>query len=122
MQVEVQHLAHEDFCYLTTTGRRSGHPHTIEIWFALQGSTLYLLSGGRDKSDWVKNIRLQPLVQVKLGSGTYIGQARILMPGTEDEQARQLVFAKYTPRDTDDLTQWSRASLAVAVDLLNEVQ
>lgn len=122
MQIEVQHLSHEDFCYLTTTGRRSGKPHTIEIWFALKGSTLYLLSGGREKADWVKNIRQQPAVQVKLGSLTYMGQARILTLGSEDELARQIVFAKYTPRSTDDLTEWSRDSLAVAVDLLNEVQ
>jgi hypothetical protein len=25
----------EAFCYLTTTGRRTGRAHTIEIWFAL---------------------------------------------------------------------------------------
>jgi hypothetical protein len=27
----------EPFCYLTTVGRVSGRPHTIEIWFALDG-------------------------------------------------------------------------------------
>ena len=31
-------------CYLTTTGRVSGRPHTIEIWFALQDRTLYLFA------------------------------------------------------------------------------
>ncbi len=36
----------DDFCYLTTRGRVSGRPHEIEIWFALEGRTLYLLSGG----------------------------------------------------------------------------
>ena len=39
-------LAKEDYCYLTTTGRVSGKPRKIEIWFMLQGSTLYMLSGG----------------------------------------------------------------------------
>jgi hypothetical protein len=24
------------FCYLTTAGRVSGRPHSVEIWFALQ--------------------------------------------------------------------------------------
>lgn len=32
-------LASEAFCYLATTGWISGRPHTIEIWFALDGST-----------------------------------------------------------------------------------
>ncbi|GCE02812.1 nitroreductase family deazaflavin-dependent oxidoreductase [Dictyobacter aurantiacus] len=122
MQEEVQHLAGEDFCYLTTTGRRSGKAHTIEIWFALNDTTLYLLSGGRDRADWVKNIHQQPAVQVRLGPTTYMGRARILARGTEDELARQIVFAKYAARSTDDLTEWSRASLAVAIDLLNEVK
>jgi hypothetical protein len=38
-------LGEEDFCYLTTVGRVTGRPHTIEIWFAREGSTLYMLSG-----------------------------------------------------------------------------
>ncbi|GLV56176.1 hypothetical protein KDH_30190 [Dictyobacter sp. S3.2.2.5] len=122
MQKEIQHLAGEDFCYLTTIGRRSGKAHTIEIWFSLNDATLYLLSGGRDKADWVKNIYQQPSVQVRLGSITYMGRARVLAAGDEDELARQIVFAKYAPRSTDDLTEWSRASLAVAIDLLNEVK
>ena len=50
----------QPFCYLTTTGRVSGRPHTIEIWFALQGRTLYLLSVGGDRSDWVRNLRRDP--------------------------------------------------------------
>ena len=39
--------ADEDYCYLTTTGRVSGEPREIEIWFGLAGDTLYMLSGGR---------------------------------------------------------------------------
>lgn len=37
--------ADEDFCYLTTRGRVSGQPHEIEIWFAADGETLYMLAG-----------------------------------------------------------------------------
>ena len=33
-----QHAA-DDFCYLTTTGRRTGNPHEIEIWFAVDPGT-----------------------------------------------------------------------------------
>lgn len=35
MTLDVSQLADETFRYLTTTGRISGRPHTIEIWFAL---------------------------------------------------------------------------------------
>ncbi len=56
------------FCYLTTAGRVSGRPHTIEIWFALQGRTLFLLSGGGDRSDWVRNLRRDPAARPRRGA------------------------------------------------------
>jgi deazaflavin-dependent oxidoreductase (nitroreductase family) len=69
-------LAKEDYCYLTTTGRVSGRPHEIEIWFGLQNSTLYLLSGGGEASDWVKNLLKNPSVTVRIGKCTFAGTAR----------------------------------------------
>src|SRR5690349_7374679 len=113
----LQALTTDDFCYLTTTGRRSGRPHTIELWYALCGQTLYLLSGGRDRSDWVKNLQLQPEVQVRIRESVFSGQARLITDQQEDALARKIVFDKYTPRDSDDLTDWARTSLPVAVDL-----
>lgn len=35
-----------DYCYLTTTGRHTGTPHRIEIWFSLHDGIVYILSGG----------------------------------------------------------------------------
>lgn len=115
--VDLDQLKEEDFCYLTTTGRISGRSHTIEIWFALAGKTLYMLAGGREKSDWVKNVLKNPVVQVRIDKNTFNGQAHIVGSGEEDTFARKLVLDKYTPRDSDDLTEWSRTSLPVAVDL-----
>jgi deazaflavin-dependent oxidoreductase (nitroreductase family) len=109
------------FCYLTTTGRVSGRPHTIEIWFALHGRTLYLLSGGRDRSDWVRNLQSDPAVTVRLGrlDGDELpGRARVVEAGTdEDELARRLVAGKYQPGYGGDLSGWRRSALPVAVDL-----
>ncbi len=119
MTFNLHDLTNEDFCYLTTTGRVSGRPHTIEIWFALDGRTLYMLSGGRDKVDWVRNIARAPRVQVRIGTTLFDGQARVVEAHTEeDARARKLVADKYTPRSSDDLSDWSRTSLPVAVDLL----
>ncbi len=118
MLSELSLLADADYCYLTTTGRVSGRPHTIEIWFALHGHTLYLLSGARDRSDWVKNTLRSPAVQVKINEIVFSGQARVVNGVAEDALARKLVSNKYTPRSSDDLRDWSRTSLPVAVDLL----
>jgi deazaflavin-dependent oxidoreductase (nitroreductase family) len=116
--------ADAQFCYLTTTGRVSGRPHTIEIWFAHRRATLYVLSGGGDRSDWVRNLRRRPEVAVRIGSRhvqQLPGRARVLDPGTpEDRLARDLLVEKYQPSYGGDLTGWRRSSLPVAIDLEGE--
>jgi deazaflavin-dependent oxidoreductase (nitroreductase family) len=111
----------QPFCYLTTAGRVSGRPHTIEIWFAMRGRTLYLLSGGGDRSDWVHNLLRRPEVTVRLGrrdAPALPGRGRVVEPGSdEDELARRLVVAKYQPTYGGDLSGWRRSALPVAVDL-----
>ncbi|HEX6031123.1 MAG TPA: nitroreductase family deazaflavin-dependent oxidoreductase, partial [Tepidiformaceae bacterium] len=107
-----------DYCYLTTTGRTSGEPREIEIWFGADGGRLYLLSGGRDRSHWVRNIKVEPRVTVRLGSETYPATARLVEAGTEeDAQARRRLLEKYSPRYSGDLTDWGRTALPVALDL-----
>ena len=117
MTTDFQKFADADFCYLTTTGRVSGQPHTIEIWFALHEHTLYILSGGRGRSDWVKNIVRNGAVQMKINDTNLVGNGRVITDAAEDTLARTIVFEKYTPRDSDDLTDWSRTALPIAIDL-----
>ena len=108
-------LAEEDFCYLTTVGRVTGRPHEIEIWFSVDGTALYMLSGS-DCSDWVKNLRKTPEVTVRIADRTFQGRARVVEEGREDELARRLLVEKYesTP---GSLSNWRRSALPVAVDL-----
>jgi deazaflavin-dependent oxidoreductase (nitroreductase family) len=111
-------LATEPFCYLTTTGRSSRRSHTIEIWFALHGATMYLLSGGGQDSDWVKNLQREPTVQVRIGNRRFTGRARVIDgPAEEDELARRMLTEKYQPGYAGDLRDWREASLPVAIDL-----
>ena len=90
-----ERLANEDFCYLTTVGRRSGKPHTIEIWFARENGNLYLLSGGGESADWVRNLRKTPAVHVRIGSRTVAAKAREVTAPDEDALARRLLDEKY---------------------------
>jgi len=41
----------EECCYLTTTGRRTGRLHEIEIWFAVAGDVLYMVAGNPTPAD-----------------------------------------------------------------------
>src|SRR6478672_7559292 len=117
MSINLQSLTDDDFCYLTTTGRVTGRPHTIEIWFALHQTSLYMLSGGREQADWVKNIQRQPNVQVKIRAQIFQGQGRIVQEQEEDKLARFIVTEKYTPRTNEELQDWSITSLPIAIDL-----
>lgn len=110
-------LAKEEFCYLTTTGRVTGRPHEIEIWFGLRGSTVYMLSGSHT-SDWVKNLLKDPAVTVRIGKQTFPGSARLVQDKAEDTMARFLVAEKYHELEDDQtLDEWARTALPVAVDL-----
>jgi deazaflavin-dependent oxidoreductase (nitroreductase family) len=109
--------ANDEYCYLTTTGRRTGRPHRIEIWYAAAGNTLYLLSGGGRSADWVQNLLAEPEVLVELDGEPRRGRGRVVDDDGEAQQARTLVFDKYAPRSGDDLTGWRQEALPVAVDL-----
>jgi len=107
----------EPFCYLTTVGRVSGRQHTVEIWFACRGGTVYLLSGGGDRADWVRNLRRQPRVTLKVGAERWAGSARIVTDPDEDRLARDLVAGKYQPTYSGDLSSWRDTALPVAIDV-----
>ena len=111
-------MSDPQFCYVTTRGRVTGDPHEIEIWFARDSgaTTIYLLSGGGDRSDWVRNIRAHGAVRVRIGEETFEGAGRIVDASSdEDTLARKLLGEKYG--HTQDLTRWLRESLPVAIDL-----
>ena len=105
------------FCYVTTTGRRTGRPHTIEIWFGEREGTLYLLSGGRDRSDWVRNIRREPKVSVHIDGAQHAGVARFVDDPDEDAAARRLLASKYQHwSEGRPLSRWASTAVVVAID------
>ena len=107
--------ASEPYAYLTTIGRRTGRSHRIEIWFAAQDGRVCLLAGGRERSDWVRNLQANAHVTVELGDETHAGAARVLQAGTvEDQRARELLVGKY--REGDNLDEWGRIALPVVIE------
>jgi len=96
----------------------AGRARTIEIWFSLVGDTLYMLSGGGDTAQWVKNLQRAPRVEVRLGETRRAGTARVIDAPDEDARARRLLDGKYMGWSAGKrLSGWARASLPVAVDL-----
>jgi deazaflavin-dependent oxidoreductase (nitroreductase family) len=107
----------DDYCYLTTRGRVTGNDHEVEIWYAREGDTLYLLAGAGERSDWVRNLQVDPRVTVRLGDVTHPAHGRVVTDPDEDTRARALVFDKYQPRNDGELVTWRGRALPVALDL-----
>ena len=111
-------LAKEEYCYLTTKGRKTGKPHEIEIWFCIHADSLYLLSGGGDESDWVKNLRANPEVTVRIGKYIFAATTRIVKNSGEESTVRPMMAAKYQGwQDGQKLSEWARDALMVGIDI-----
>lgn len=106
-----------DYCYLTTTGRVSGEPRRIEIWFGTEdGRTIYLMAGGGLKANWVRNLRRNSAVTVEISGKFYAATARLVTEPSEDALARRLLLEKYSPRYRGNLDDWGRTAVPVAFD------
>ena len=118
LTVLLSQLAKEDYCYLTTRGRVSGNPHEIEIWFGAQNNSIYLLSGGGQQSDWVKNLLKDPSVKVRIAKHTFSGAARLVKDEKEETTARYLLAEKYQEwEEGRTLSEWARTALVVGIEL-----
>lgn len=60
-------LEQHTFLYLNTMGRSTGEPHRIEMGFTVHNHRIYLISGGGTRSDWVKNLLVDPAVEIEIG-------------------------------------------------------
>jgi deazaflavin-dependent oxidoreductase (nitroreductase family) len=116
-----ERLGGEQYCYLTTTGRRTGQPHEIEIWFAAVGDTIYLMNGSTRRppglSDWVRNLQANPSVRVRIRDEGFIGEARVVaFDSAEHDRARDVLVTKYATKE-DDLSRWRATAFPVAITL-----
>src|ERR671920_2566427 len=75
-----------------------------------------MLSGGGDRSDWVKNLCRDPGVTIRIAGEELGGVAREARDAEEDELARRLLIEKYES-SPGRLENWRRRALPVVVDL-----
>jgi deazaflavin-dependent oxidoreductase (nitroreductase family) len=75
------------YLYLTTTGRKTGLPREIEIWFVAHAGRFYILAEHFHRTQWVRNILADAQVTVRLGGREFRATARVL-----DEQADAALY------------------------------
>lgn len=87
---------------LTTTGARSGEPHTTPVSYLPDGGERVLViasaSGSPKHPHWFTNLVADPIVRVEDGVFTYQAKATVLVDAERDE-----VFA----RATEDDPEWA---------------
>jgi deazaflavin-dependent oxidoreductase (nitroreductase family) len=76
-----------EYLYLTTTGRWTGRPREIEIWFTTRDDRYYIVAEHGETSSWVRNIRHDARVTFRVGNRTFAGRARVVDAPSERELA-----------------------------------
>ena len=81
---------------ITTTGRKSGKPHTRPIWYVVDDGKILVQSGKEGKTDWYQNVKKTPAVTLKADRYTFRARGRLLFDPKDVERVRALFLDKYT--------------------------
>ena len=88
-QLDLDALAARQTIDITTTGRRSGQPKRIEIWwFRVDGR--FVITGTPGPRDWVANLRADPRLIVHVDGRDIPAIAGFV----EDQAFRRVVFTR----------------------------
>ena len=113
-------VAGEKHIYLTTRGRKTGHPHTVQLMFALAGKKIYLSHEGAC-TDWMKNILKDSRVEFKIGNVQFRGNARIAKTGEIFETGKHALYHKYYGQaDEDTINDWFSESTVIEITMTDE--
>lgn len=83
---------------LSTTGRRTGREHSVELRAVLYGGKFYFSRRSPD-SDWLKNAVANPEVRVTAGGGTFSGLASLV----KDKKLAQTISSlKYADKRAEE--------------------
>jgi hypothetical protein len=91
---QIQRLSAVRAIEITTTGRRSGRPTRVEIWwFHVDGR--FVITGTPGPRDWIANLRADPTITVHTPVGDHLGRIEFVT----DVAFRRRVF-------TDPAIHW----------------
>lgn len=91
---------------LTTTGRKTGNPHTTPVMYRAEGDRIFVFgsyAGSDEHPSWYRNLVEEPSVHVELGADAFNATAVVLQgeerDGVWERQASQYSgFANYQRR------------------------
>jgi deazaflavin-dependent oxidoreductase (nitroreductase family) len=114
---ELEKVAALKLIHVTTRGRKSGNPHTVELWFAVRNGKVYLSHEGSE-TDWMKNIRNNDHVLFEIGGKNFTGSARLLENGTgEAWEAEVGLYEKYYGKAAKEIIEdWFSLSRLLVIE------
>lgn len=81
---------------ITTTGRKSGKPHTRPIWYVVDDGKVLVQSGKNGMTDWYRNLEKTPAVTLKADRYAFRARGRLLTNPKDVERVHALFLDKYT--------------------------
>jgi deazaflavin-dependent oxidoreductase (nitroreductase family) len=96
--IDLKNVANRKVLYSTTTGRKTGLSREIEIWFVIYCNCFYLFAETGEAAAWIKNIRRNPEVEVRIEEQRIGATARVLDRELDQElwaQVAALANRKY---------------------------
>lgn len=99
---------------LETTGRKSGEPRTTPLGGRRIGDSFWFVSEFGEKSDYIRNIKADPDVRVRLNGRWHRGTARLLPE--DDARARMRTLPQY---NNVGVRTFGTNLLTVRVDLID---
>jgi hypothetical protein len=80
---------------LTVTGRTSGRESSRPVWFVEEGDKLLLLPVGGSDSNWYRNVRKTPEIQLAADGADYQAHAEPVEDPTAVDHIVEAFSAKY---------------------------
>ena len=122
------------FGVLTTSGRKTEKELHSSVRAVRRGSSVYLVSIVGEEADWLRNVRANPNVKIRIKGGTFSGIAREITDTAERERAREafcetihltdyiegILHLRGLPtraRIQDMHRRWFREGIPLAIDL-----
>jgi len=107
----------EKLIHVTTTGRKTRNPHTVELWFAVRNGKLYLSHEGSE-TDWMKNIENNDQILFEIGGKNFTGRARILENGIEEAwEGKVALYEKYYGKTSKEIIEdWFSLSRLITIE------
>lgn len=103
------------YIYLTTKGRKTNKPHTVQVWFAYVDGKIYLSHEGA-YTDWMKNLEKDEMVNGKIDDVNFEAKAKIVGEGNSREKGKKALYEKYyKPASKAVIDDWF--SLSTVIEL-----